>query len=752
MLDDMPDPCDLHLERAAGRCAVMVGSAVLAEYAESDVVMRNFAVTTARLAGFGGTRVAEVFGLSAPYVSTLHAAALRDGSQALVKQPGPGRPRTLEGEALERARQWRAAGVSDREIGRRLGMAGTTAGRRLGPRGAEAAVPEGRQGEAAGCEPLVSVEEAAGAAGNDPGCAAEPAPAPEAAADAGLVPGPEAVPGPPGVPPAPAAAAAVPPGGGAGAAGGGAGGGLVPGAGGAVAEGRVRSRYAGAMLLHAFGARAGARNVLAGAAGGQPAAARLLAAVSACFALGYATTEQFKHLAAAEAGPLAGLVALPDLRTLRPALAAIADRTDPLGLQRMFAAAMLAADPVTSGVYYVDDHFVPYAGAKPVGKGWNNKRGRAEKGRADTHVTAHDGRAVCFVTGEPSGLSVTLPKALAELKKAVPAGARDHGRLRPRRRLPAGLHALPRAAGALGDLPAGAAGRPGHAPGHHRRHRRRQDPDRSPGPRRKCSSRTTAKPGSSPCSSTAGRAADPHLRLRCVPGGHPGLAEVPVAGRELPQVRQRELRHRQDLRLRRRASSRTPRSPPTRPARRRTPRSATPEKELAAAERALAALLADPDTTAAAKNKAIPAASRAISTAKKNVKDAIAARDKIPAKLPADQIDPGARIAVLRAGRRGLQMVLRLLAHNAEHWLSSQLNAYLRDDDEYRAITRETIIRGLAGTITFTPAAITVTLEPPGHPASPAPSPCSSTRSTTPRPSSPATTGPSPTASRTARI
>ena len=124
-----------------------------------------------------------------------------------------------------------------------------------------------------------------------------------------------------------------------------------------------------------------------------------------CFALGAATTEQFKHLAAAEAGPLAGLGALPDLRTLRPPLARIADGTDPLALQRMFASAMLAADPVTSGVYYVDDHFVPYTGAKPVAKGWNNKRGRAERGRADTHVTAHDGRAVCFVTGEPSGLS-----------------------------------------------------------------------------------------------------------------------------------------------------------------------------------------------------------------------------------------------------------------------------------------------------------------------------------------------------------
>ena len=75
-----------------------------------------------------------------------------------------------------------------------------------------------------------------------------------------------------------------------------------------------------------------------------------------------------------------------------------------------------------------------------------------------------------------------------------------------------------------------------------------------------------------------------------------------------------------------------------------------------------------------------------------------------------------ARVAVLRAGRRGLQMVLRLLAHNAEHWLATHLNAYLRDDDEYRAITRETIIRGLAGTITCTPAAITVQLDQPGAP------------------------------------
>src|SRR5487761_1736362 len=269
MLEGMPEPSCLHLERAGGRCLMMVGSAVLAEYAEADTVMRNFAVTVARSSGFGGKRVAEVFGLSAAYVATLHAAAQREGSAALVKRAGPGRPRTLDGDVLEKARQLRASGVSDREIGRRLGVAGTTAGRRLGPQVPEPAGTSEPEGEAAGCEALVSEDEASGAAGKDP------APGP----------GPEAVP----VPPAPAPAAVPVPGAGAVPPGG-----LVPAAGGVVAEGTAWSRYAGAMLLHAFAAHAGA---------GQ--------------GLGAATTEQFKRLAAAEAGPLAGLVTLPDLRTLR---------------------------------------------------------------------------------------------------------------------------------------------------------------------------------------------------------------------------------------------------------------------------------------------------------------------------------------------------------------------------------------------------------------------------------------------------
>ena len=137
-------------------------------------------------------------------------------------------------------------------------------------------------------------------------------------------------------------------------------------------------------------------------------------------------------------------------------------------------------------------------------------------------------------------------------------------------------------------------------------------------------------------------------------------------------------------------------------------------KALADAERDLAVLPGDPGISVHDKNTTlIPAAQAAITTARTNLQAAEAARDNIRARAAANDINPDAQVAVLRAGRRSLQMVLRLLAHNAEHWLSGQLNAYLRDDDEYRAITRETIIRGLAGTISWTPAAITVTLQPP---------------------------------------
>ena len=680
ILEGMPDPRDLYRLDSGGETAVFAGTAELFRFAEDDTAMRHVAAAVLRQLNFPGKDVAAVLGLSPSYVATLHQRALREGTAALVRPAG--RPRETGEAAWDRARQWRAAGVRDAEIARRLGVNQSTVLRRLGRAHVQDPLPEPEVREPADTEPEAADQADADDQADAEGTAQEP----------GGLPGPA---GP--VPPGPA-----PP----------AGGGQRP-----AEPVTVRSRYAGAMLLHAFAARAGAGDIFRAAAGqdAAPRDAALLAAVSACFALGAATTEQFKHLAAAEAGPLAGLSRLPGLRTLRPGLAAIADRADPLDLQRMFAAAMLDADPVTSGVYYVDDHFVPYTGAKPVPKGWNNKRGRAERGRAGTHVTAHDGRAVCFTSGEPSGLSVTLPKALAELKKAAGPGATimlgfDRGGAYPQvfrhcreqnvhwvtyRRAPLAVPAM---------LPV----------------------------------ITTATIGGKTRTITW---AEEKVQLKDY--GEARQLTLFEHGKVVLQILTSDFdacpadilswlksRWREENFLKYAsenygidkicdyaAAIETNTKITANPARKAANTAAQRAgKDAAAAERAFAALLADPDTTAAAKNAAIPAAERAISAARRKARGAAAARDTIPAKLPADQIDPEARAAMLRTGRRGLQMVLRLLAHNAEHWLANCLNAYLRDDDEYRAITRETIIRGLAGTITFTPAAVTVDLQAPAEP------------------------------------
>jgi hypothetical protein len=410
---------------------------------------------------------------------------------------------------------------------------------------------------------------------------------------------------------------------------------------------------------------------------------------------------------------LVGLGVLPGLRALRPALAVIAERTDPLRLQSMFASAMLAAEPVTSGVYYVDDHFVPYTGAKPVGKGWNNKRGRAEKGRADTHVTMHDGRAVCFVTGEPSGLTVTLPKALAELRKTTGPDAKimlgfDRGGAYAQvfracrdqdahwvtyRRAPLVVPVMLPVLTTLSHA--------GHV-------------------------REIAWAGETVQIKDYGQARQITLfehgtvALQILTSDTEAcpaeiLAWLKSRWREENFLKYASQNYGIDKICDYLADIDTNTKITSNPARTRANTAVREaEKTLAAMERDLAVLLADPTIAPTTKNTTlIPTTQKNITTARKKLAATTTARDKIPAKLPANTLDPDATIALLRAGRRSLQMVLRLLAHNAEHWLSTHLNTYLRDDDEYRAITRETIIRGLAGTITYTPAAITVTLERP---------------------------------------
>ena len=253
ILDGMPDARDLHRLDSGGQTSVFAGSVQLFRYAEDDTAMRNMAVAVLRQLGFGGAEVAAVMELTTNYVATLHQRSLREGTAGLVRQAGL--PRETGETSWEQARAWRAAGVRDSEIARRLGVNQSTVLRRLGRAHVQELLPPAPQPEPADAEP-----EPAGSRAAEPGEPAGTGPA-------------EPGTGPPAAGPQPAA---------------------------------VSSRYAGAMLLHAFLARADAGRVLAAAAGG-PGDVALLTAVSMCFALGAATTEQFKHLAAAEAGPLAGL-------------------------------------------------------------------------------------------------------------------------------------------------------------------------------------------------------------------------------------------------------------------------------------------------------------------------------------------------------------------------------------------------------------------------------------------------------------
>ena len=676
ILEGMPEPRDLRMREHDGRCVITAGPVVLFEYAAGDVVMRNMALAALRQLGFRGRVVAAVLGLSEAYVATLHSAAKRDGSAALIRQDRRGTPGKVTAAQWEQASAWRDQGVSDAEIGRRLGVAHTTVSRALGPRG-QAPARDGEPGWAP-AEPLFT----------EPGAEAEPAA--EAEREPEIEPG------------AGTGAGGLPPGGGLPAW-------PLP------AGGVLASRYAGAMLLHAFFARTDAGSALPASGERRPADVALLSAVSMCFALGADTIEQFKHLAAADAGPLAGLAVLPGLRTLRSHLARIADAADPVAVQAMFAAAMLTADPVTSGVYYVDDHFVPYAGAKPVAKGWNNKRGRAERGRADTHVTAHDGRAVCFVTGEPSGLSVTLPKALAELRKAAGPGARimlgfDRGGAYPQvfahcrsqdvhwvtyRRAPL---AVPVMLPVITTITYGG------------RTRQIAWAEETVQVKDYGQARQIT-------SFEHGRVALQILTSDTEACPADILSWLKSRWREENFLKYASQNYGIDKICDYLASIQTNTKIVDNPARKAaTAAVREADKALAGAERELAGLLTDPAITPAVKNASIPALQDKITRARQAVTAATTARQDIPAKLPASDIDPDARVALLRAGRRGLQMVLRLLAHNAEHWLSNQLNAYLCDDDEYRAITRQSIIRGLAGTITWTPAAITVHLEQPRAP------------------------------------
>src|SRR5260370_22714830 len=134
ILEGMPEPRDLRMHELDGRCVIMAGQTVLFDYAAGDVVMRNIALAALRQLGFRGRVVAAVLGLTENYVATLHNAALRDGSAALLRQDRRGTPGKVTAQQWEQARAWRAPGGRDPGVRRRLEGAPTPIHPRPGPR------------------------------------------------------------------------------------------------------------------------------------------------------------------------------------------------------------------------------------------------------------------------------------------------------------------------------------------------------------------------------------------------------------------------------------------------------------------------------------------------------------------------------------------------------------------------------------------------------------------------------------------
>src|ERR1035437_5973453 len=83
------------------------------------------------------------------------------------------------------------------------------------------------------------------------------------------------------------------------------------------------------------------------------------------FALGAGTVEGTKHLPRAEVGAAVGLTTTPELGTLR---GRFARRPHPPAVWPRGGGSRAGSPPhppPADTVYFVDDHFVPYAGAQP---------------------------------------------------------------------------------------------------------------------------------------------------------------------------------------------------------------------------------------------------------------------------------------------------------------------------------------------------------------------------------------------------
>ena len=690
-LPGMPERLHLRRRTIDGVCLVEYGTQVLFRFEEKDTGMRNVAVVAVTDAGAMVKDAAAVFGLTPEYVSELRGRARKEGSAGLVKPMG--QPPKLSAREVIKIREGLGRGQTQTALAKAFKVSRPVIAAVLARHGVLAAQetldlatdPDVAPDTDPDVAPDTDVDRPGAHAQDPTGDDPVGGGAPDPAAD--LAPSPDEVVGS-----------------------------------GRIGVGRVGCRYAGSMLAHAFLHRIGVGSVFASLARPRTAAAgvqvfddvALLCATTVAFGLGIGSVEAAKHLDRVSAGALAGLSVLPELRTLRPRLAAIADACDPLAVQTSLATAMLAADAPALGIYFVDDHFVPYSGAKPFGKGWNTKRKTAMPGHGDTLVTDFRGRAVAFITGEPSGLTKTLPPVLEHLRRITGPDAPimlgfDRGGAY------ASVFTACREQGAdwityrRGGLAATDAIPVGHT---------YVDPD-GIATRVVLADETIEFKDYGTCRQLTLFEDDrPVLQVLTSDTTAPAAAllswlrarwRIENAFKDLARHHGIDwlCDYTADL-----VPDTTLVPNPARQTAKKTRDTAKTERDTAA--KALADLVTTPTRPITTINKAIPAAQRRLDRAQTALTEAEQSLKTIPAKIPADQATPGLMRAMPHLRRRTLQMVLRLLAYNAELWLADRFNTYLRDTDEYRAHLRAILHQ--PGTINYTNDTITVTLDRPATP------------------------------------
>jgi transposase len=719
-----------------GETVISFGGRAVFVFDPEDRGMRNLAIVALRGAGVSGLEVAAMFALRPEHVSRLVSRAKEQGSAGLVTEQG--RPRSLDEQGVKRAYARRDEGRSGAEIAREMGVSEATISRLLARRirpeavqlelggiedaGSSQAAPE-RPSPDSGVASGTDAEDTAGTdtadedtagtgtagtgtAGTDT-AGTDTAGTDTAGTDtAGEYIGGEETAGPDTVgedtagdrlaneDPSTHAPAA----------------GLAR-----IAEGVTGSAYAGSMLLHGFLDRAGAGEVLAALR--SPGARRydahsVMLSATFGFALGSLSAEGTKHLLASDAGATIGLDRLPHLRTLRPRLSAIADAIDPLALQCAIAKAMLDADERPPEVFFVDDHFVAYAGVAPVQKGWNTRRRHAEPGRDDTVVVDENWRAICFSSGPPSGLSSTMFGPLDQLRGIV--GERrvmigfDRGGSYPK---------------VFAELKSRGFDFVSY----------RRAPLKEPQVEK---TRTwTVVEGKRAYMSVADEtvALEGYGTVRQISVYEHGRLALQILTSDMDSSAaylarrlvgrwciENAFKYLEDHHgihwlcdYRMELSADT-----TKVA---NPQRAEARAGLAVAEAAVAAIERAIGTTATNTGEDLAETNRELARLKAELAERQAERDlakqalkPIPAKMARNELDPGAVRAVSVLARRALQMVCRLLAYNAELDLARNLNAYLEDDNEYRAITRNLLHQ--PGSIAYGPSTITVTLRAPDAP------------------------------------